>query len=225
MALEDIESAIDDFKDQLFLLQSGYDEKENLQEAYGSFNTLIVFLPQLKNTNEYSRVKEAFKSLLSVKGRILKGKNLKKLNEYGSALVAKAIQEYRKIEEKFPKKEERKEEKEVEVSLFPPNIFFEIREKAEELKSMVGDFFTPYKLVKQKREALIDLLTEEKLHKQSFYTSLIETRVRVDSYVPEEKSLAEENFTEYRKFYQSALSDLIFFLDNLFEKIKSRSLK
>ncbi len=116
MALEDIKSAIDDFKDQLFLLQSGYDKKEDLQEAYGSFNTLIGFLPQLKNTNEYSSVNKAFKSLLSVKGKILKGKNLKKLNEYGNLLVAKAIQEYRKIEDIHEKaKEKYPEEKEIKV--------------------------------------------------------------------------------------------------------------
>ena len=106
------------------------------------------------------------------------------------------------ISVEIKKKEREKEKKELKVVTRIPELYLEIRDDARELRTLVGDPYSPYLNAKIKRDELMEKLKELNLENEEFYKLLEKTR-EIDEKFRENLSLVEGE-KEYIQLYAKA---------------------
>lgn len=183
----EIKNAIDNLRFSLEEISWFADDKEErarlAKEIQRYASELGTFFPSLKKTEDYQKLKESLKNLQSVKGRILPGRYIKDLEEYGGSIVAMASIEYSKIERIMV----RASPKEVRKADVPKRQFASTSQERRLRKKQIfvvhGREKTPaLELVRliEKRYHLETIILEEEAHKGRTLVEKLEDHLGVD---------------------------------------------
>lgn len=127
MSIYQKESAILRFETNIKLLS---EDLEFLPEAISSFNELGEYFEDLKNKEEYKKIREILNSLGNPLKRIGYKFYIKELNKYTGALVAAAR---KKVEESKKHEKPVKIKREVIAVKIPPSPWYRVKENANKL--------------------------------------------------------------------------------------------
>lgn len=118
-----------------FSVKDLYEDSLFLPEAVSNFYQLGEFFPELKETQEYEKVKKALDSLQNpIKGKILHKFYVRELNKYAGILIGKAkerVEEIKRLQRKHRKPV--KVEKEIIPIRIPPSPWYKVREDVNKL--------------------------------------------------------------------------------------------